>query len=251
MNKSILASLDIELINSLNFDQRPMGIIDTIVLHYTGMQSTRQAIERLCSRQAKVSAHYLIKENGQIIQLVDPYNRAWHAGVSYWRGRDKLNDHSIGIEIINSGHEFGYHHFSDLQINSLIILCQELIKIFSIQPVNIVAHSDIAPDRKQDPGELFDWAKLAKYNIGVYPPSCLQFSLPSKIIFRLHQQDEELVKLRMKLQNIGYKLSQNFIFDQQLESVIIAFKRRFDQHNLTPWWDDKSANILDYLLIYY
>lgn len=155
---------------SPNFDQRPaVAPIDHLVLHYTGMASAQAARDRLCDPGAKVSAHYLIDEDGMIDALVAEQNRAWHAGVSYWRGVSHLNDRSIGIEIVNPGHEYGYRPFPARQITALIGLCQAILARHPIPARNIVAHSDIAPTRKSDPGELFPWPTLAAHGIGLYP----------------------------------------------------------------------------------
>jgi N-acetylmuramoyl-L-alanine amidase len=153
---------------SPNFDARP-GDVDTLVLHYTGMQSGAAALARLCDPAAKVSSHYLVEEDGALYRLVEEQNRAWHAGVSYWRGVTGLNDSSIGIEIVNPGHEWGYRAFPELQIARVIRLCQEILARHPIPARNVVAHSDIAPDRKQDPGELFPWQRLAAAGIGLWP----------------------------------------------------------------------------------
>src|SRR5690606_33634808 len=133
---------------SPNFDERPEGAsIDMLVLHYTGMRTPEEALHRLQDEQAKVSAHYFVKEDGEIIQLVPESKRAWHAGVSCWRGRESLNDTSIGIEVVNPGHEFGYRHFPAIQMLSVIELCQEILDRHSIPARNVVGHSDIAPER--------------------------------------------------------------------------------------------------------
>jgi N-acetylmuramoyl-L-alanine amidase len=157
-------------IESPNFDDRPdEGLIDILVLHYTGMKTGDAAIERLCEPAAKVSAHYLIHENGDIVQLVEEENRAWHAGVASWRGNTDINARSIGIELVNPGHEFGYRKFPEAQLIALESLCLEIVSRHNISARNIVGHSDVAPTRKQDPGELFPWQRLAKNNIGIWP----------------------------------------------------------------------------------
>lgn len=155
---------------SPNQDDRPAGVpIDHLVLHYTGMKDAPAAIGRLCDPAAKVSAHYVIETDGRIHALVPEARRAWHAGVSYWRGVRGLNDRSVGLEIVNPGHEFGYVDFPDAQIEAVIGLCREILGRHPIPAWNVVAHSDIAPDRKQDPGELFPWARLAVAGIGLWP----------------------------------------------------------------------------------
>ncbi|MBT3765097.1 MAG: N-acetylmuramoyl-L-alanine amidase [Rhodospirillaceae bacterium] len=155
---------------SPNFDVRPDGAeIDMLVLHYTGMETGEAALERLCDSAAKVSAHYLIHENGDVVQMVEEVNRAWHAGVASWRGESDVNARSIGIELVNPGHEFGYREFPDAQLTALEGLCLDILSRHSIPARNVVGHSDVAPTRKQDPGELFPWQQLAAKKIGIWP----------------------------------------------------------------------------------
>lgn len=149
-------------------DMRP---INMLVLHYTGMQSAAAALERLCDPAAQVSAHYLIEEDGAIWRLVPEARRAFHAGVSCWLGERDLNHVSIGIEIVNPGHEWGYRPFPEPQMQAVEALCRDLVARYRIPPYRVVGHSDIAPDRKSDPGELFDWARLARAGIGLWPTS--------------------------------------------------------------------------------
>jgi N-acetylmuramoyl-L-alanine amidase len=154
--------------DSPNHDARPAGV-DTLILHYTGMKTAQDAIDRLRDPQARVSSHYVVDEDGTIYRLVPEDRRAWHAGISYWRGRTGLNDVSIGIEIVNPGHEWGYRPFPPAQINSVTALCQAILARHPIPAHNVVAHSDVAPDRKQDPGELFPWEALAAAGVGIWP----------------------------------------------------------------------------------
>ena len=154
---------------SPNCEPRPEGTtIDTLVLHYTGMETADAARARLMDPAAKVSAHYLIDEDGTVEVLVPEEMRAWHAGVSSWRGATNLNDRAIGIELVNPGHAFGYRDFPAKQIAALEDLTRGILARHPIPPRNVVAHSDIAPTRKQDPGERFPWAKLAKLGIGLF-----------------------------------------------------------------------------------
>jgi N-acetylmuramoyl-L-alanine amidase len=155
---------------SPNFQARPEGaVIDMLVIHYTGMRSAEAALERLCDPEAEVSAHYLIDEAGEVFALVDEADRAWHAGVSSWRGRTDVNSHSIGIELVNPGHEFGYRPFPTAQMAALADLAHGILARWPIPARNVVGHSDVAPRRKQDPGELFDWYWLAQRGIGLWP----------------------------------------------------------------------------------
>jgi N-acetylmuramoyl-L-alanine amidase len=155
---------------SPNHDARPEGqAVDMLVLHYTGMESGEAAIARLCDPTAGVSSHYVVEEDGAVFRLVAEERRAWHAGVSHWRGRSGLNSRSIGIEIVNPGHEFGYRPFPALQMAAVCDLCLDIIARHGIAARDVVAHSDVAPDRKEDPGELFDWKGLAGQGVGLWP----------------------------------------------------------------------------------
>ena len=143
---------------SPNFDERPKGVkINSIIIHYTGMKTFDDAFKRLCDKSSKVSSHYLIGRDGRIINLVDEKNRAWHAGVSHWKGIDNLNDISIGIELENPGHEFGYISFSKKQMSSLVLLCKKIKNKYNIKADWVLGHSDVSPNRKLDPGEKFNW----------------------------------------------------------------------------------------------
>jgi N-acetylmuramoyl-L-alanine amidase len=144
--------------------------IDMLVLHYTGMQSGQAALDRLCDPEARVSSHYVVAEDGAIWRLVPEERRAWHAGVSYWLGETVLNTVSIGIEIVNPGHEWGYCPFPEAQMQAAEALCRDIVQRRAIPAHRIVGHSDIAPTRKSDPGELFDWPRLARAGIGLWPP---------------------------------------------------------------------------------
>ncbi len=155
---------------SPNFGERPAdSAIDMLVLHYTGMLSGELALERMCDPASQVSAHYMIEEDGCIYQLVAEGKRAWHAGRGQWRGCCDVNSRSIGIEIVNPGHEFGYRPFAVRQIDALKALCQAILARHDIPAHHIIAHSDLAPDRKEDPGELFPWQQLAAEGIGLWP----------------------------------------------------------------------------------
>jgi N-acetylmuramoyl-L-alanine amidase len=155
---------------SPNHDERPPGTpVDTLILHYTGMRSGAEAIARLRDPVARVSSHYVVEEDGAVFRLVPEDRRAWHAGVSHWRGNTLLNGRSIGIEIVNPGHEFGYRPFPALQMAAVCDLCLEILARHPIPARNVVAHSDVAPDRKEDPGELFDWPGLAENGVGLWP----------------------------------------------------------------------------------
>ena len=155
---------------SPNFEPRARGLpIDMLVLHYTGMESAGHALDRLRDPKAKVSAHWMIDEDGTVYRLVDESQRAWHAGVARWRGESDINGRSVGIELVNPGHEFGYRPFPEAQMRALEVLAADILERHPIPPRNVVGHSDVAPPRKTDPGELFDWARLASRGIGLWP----------------------------------------------------------------------------------
>ena len=157
---------------SPNWDARPPGIpIDMLVLHYTGMPTAQAALDRLRDPAARVSSHYVVDEDGTVWRLVEEGRRAWHAGVSCWRGHATLNDRSVGIEIVNPGHEWGYRPFPALQMAAVCELCLGVLGRHPIPARNVVGHSDVAPDRKEDPGELFDWPGLAANGVGLWPVS--------------------------------------------------------------------------------
>ena len=155
---------------SPNHDARPDGsAIDILVLHYTGMKTAEEALARLCDPAARVSAHYTIDRDGRIYAHVPEERRAWHAGVSYWAGETNVNARSIGIELVNPGHEFGYVPFPPEQIEALIDLCGGILQRHPIPAARVLGHSDVAPARKADPGELFPWRQLSEFGIGVWP----------------------------------------------------------------------------------
>ncbi|HEY1858500.1 N-acetylmuramoyl-L-alanine amidase [Acidocella sp.] len=191
-----------------------------LVLHYTGMQSAAAALARLCDPAAKVSAHYLVDEDGTVQALVAEQNRAWHAGVSFWRGATGLNDRSIGIEIVNPGHEFGYRPFPPAQMQAVRELCRGILARWPIPARNVVAHSDIAPNRKEDPGELFDWRGLTAAGIGLWTES---FAPPSP------------GALAADLAAIGYDIS------LAESDVVTAFQRHFLPGHVTGVADQKTA----------
>jgi N-acetylmuramoyl-L-alanine amidase len=153
---------------SPNHDARNVGV-DILLLHYTGMRTAREAIDRLCDPVAQVSAHYVVDEDGTVYRLVAEEQRAWHAGVSFWAGARDINARSIGIEIVNPGHEFGYRAFPPTQMQAVLALAQEIVARHRIVPARVLGHSDVAPLRKEDPGELFDWPMLAAGGVGLWP----------------------------------------------------------------------------------
>jgi N-acetylmuramoyl-L-alanine amidase len=186
--------------------------IDMLVLHYTGMKSAEAAIGRLCDPSAKVSAHYVVEENGRIWRLVPEARRAFHAGISCWESESDLNAVSLGIEIVNPGHEWGYRPFPEEQMAAVERLCRDLVSRYSIPPHRIVGHSDIAPERKSDPGELFDWSRLARAGIGIWPPA--------NPVTSTHGIDG--AGALADLLAIGY-----CAIERSLAPTLVAFQRRF------------------------
>jgi N-acetylmuramoyl-L-alanine amidase len=209
---------------SPNHDDRGGVPIDMLVLHYTGMVSAEAALSRLCDPAAKVSAHYTIDEDGTVYAMVLEARRAWHAGLSFWAGLRNVNACSIGIELVNPGYEFGYHAFAPAQIAALKKLCREILARHPIPAARVLGHSDIAPARKQDPGELFPWAELAAAGIGLWPQisggECGADGLT----------------------RFGYDP------DVALDKTITAFQRHFRPHKLDGLWDGECARLLAGLL---
>ena len=211
---------------NFNLTKRSNKNIKYIVIHYTGMKSEFKAIERLCDKSKKVSAHYFIKNNGEIINLVPDLHEAWHAGKSRWNNQKSLNKNSIGIEIHNPGHSYHYKDFSSKQLNSLKLLLKELIKKYKINLKNILGHSDIAPERKKDPGEKFPWKKLSKTNLA-YWHTLNEVSLKKDRKKRLHKKDK--IEFMKNLYKIGYKEIKKFNLNTNEKFIIKAFQRRFRQ----------------------
>ncbi len=213
---------------SPNCRPRPPGaIVDTLVLHYTGMRSAEAAIDRLRDPQAEVSSHYVVLEDGGIVRLVQEENRAAHAGISFWRGRDMLNDSSIGIEIVNPGHEWGYRRFPDAQIDAVRALCLGILSRHPIPQTGIVGHSDIAPDRKQDPGELFPWAALSRDGVGLFPHETADLGDGDIVTDAVG-----LAPIRASLRSIGYRIDLEGPMDDALRLAITAFQRRWRQETV-------------------
>ncbi|WP_169542824.1 N-acetylmuramoyl-L-alanine amidase [Sneathiella aquimaris] len=213
-----MADTDINILwhPSPNFNQRRDKKTPTILVqHYTGMKNTQEALARLCDPKVEVSAHYLIDEEGAVYQLVDEKKRAWHAGLGSWRGETDINSASIGIEIVNPGHEFGYRQFSERQMQSVISLSKSIVERHQIASFNVIGHSDLAPGRKQDPGELFDWKRLAENGVGLWPEAVQSEGPVSDDDFR-HALDV-----------IGYEVG-----SENLQDVTAAFQRHWRQEKV-------------------
>ena len=203
-----------------------------VVLHYTDMPSADGALTRLCDPAAKVSAHYVITEEGEVIRLVDESMRAWHAGLSYWRGKANVNGCSIGIELQNPGHTCGYRPFPDAQIDALVPLLHRIVHDYDIPRANVVGHSDIAPQRKLDPGELFPWERLAEYRLALPRPAKLELGDP-------FDNDSAFY---LALERFGYDVSDG-------KKAVEAFQRRWRPEKIDGEIDGQIRAILFQLLL--
>ena len=210
---------------SPNFDnnRRSINSIKIIVIHYTGMQSERESIKKLCNIQSKVSSHFLINQNGQVYRLVQDNRIAWHAGKSCWGKYKNLNKNSIGIELVNKGHQFGYTNFKKKQLSSLIKICKILIKKYKIKKKNIIGHSDISPLRKIDPGEKFPWKNLSEKNIGIWHGYKSTSLSKFRRIKAFTKQDK--IKFVKNLKKIGY------CFPINKKSFFIKTMKAFQRHH--------------------
>lgn len=215
---------------SPNFDERTLPV-SMLVLHYTGMPDAESAIRWLTNPESKVSAHYVVTEEGDIVRMVDETKRAWHAGVARWRGIGDVNSASIGIEIVNPGHEWGYRAFPEAQMEALIPLVHDIISRHAITRGNVVGHSDVAPGRKQDPGELFPWARLARLRLAL--------PRPTRNLMDPHWSDGAFM---LALERFGYDIADP-------EAAVIAFQRRFRPELIDGIIDGECRAILLALLL--
>ncbi|MEE2655514.1 MAG: N-acetylmuramoyl-L-alanine amidase [Pseudomonadota bacterium] len=214
---------------SPNFGDRARGsVIDKLIFHYTGMHNSEMSLSRLCDQASEVSAHYFIDESGEIYHLVSEEKRAWHAGTSYWAGETDINSQSIGIELQNPGHEWGYRNFPDPQISALIQLATKILSDYKIPEKNVLGHSDISPERKVDPGELFPWKRLALKNIGYWP------KLENKNLdIKMSKQEAN-----QNLSLIGYHPGSSF------HAKLTAFQRHYRPLKLDGFVDKETAQLL-------
>ena len=245
---SFIADTDLvgDIRPAVNFSDRPSGEkIDMLVLHYTGMKSGKAALDWLTCEESRVSCHYLVFEDGLTVQMVPESVKAWHAGISSWRGRDNCNTFSVGIEIVNPGHEFGYRGFPDAQIKAVNALAADIVKRNAIPARNVVAHSDIAPDRKQDPGELFPWKDLHESGVG-------HFVEPERIssgrFFQKGDQGPPISALQVLFATYGYGLRETGRYDSDTETVVTAFQRHFRPERVDGIADQSSIATLHRLL---
>ena len=218
---------------------------DILVLHYTGMTTTQAALDRLCDPGPRVSSHYLVFEDGRVVQLVPEARRAYHAGASYWEGSTDINSRSVGIEIGNQGHDFGCPSFPDAQIERLTALCRDIVIRWSIAPHRVLAHSDVAPNRKRDPGEVFPWRRLAEAGVGAFvEPAPLERGpalCPG-------DESEEVAKLQRMLADYGYGVAASGSYDSTTHEVVTAFQRHFRPARVDGIADTSTMRTLEKLL---
>ncbi|HEX7946291.1 MAG TPA: N-acetylmuramoyl-L-alanine amidase [Phenylobacterium sp.] len=235
--------MDIVEAPSPNFDARtaPPSVL---VLHYTGMKTGDEALARLCDPEARVSSHYMVEEDGRIFRLVAEERRAWHAGVSFWRGRRNLNGDSIGIEIVNPGHEFGYRPFPAAQIAAVTALVGDIRTRWSIEDRDIVGHSDVAPTRKDDPGELFPWKELAQAGHGLWAEAS---PAPGNPIGE-GEEGAAVFALQAGFTRLGYDLPPTGQFDPATTAVVRAFQRHWRPEKVDGMADGETRARLIALL---
>lgn len=212
-----------------------------LLLHYTGMESAELALGRLTDPASRVSAHWLIDEEGGVYSLVDEEKRAWHAGPSFWRGETVVNNRSIGVELVNPGHEFGYRPFPAAQMAALTELARAILNRHDIPARHVLGHSDVAPDRKQDPGELFDWSGLADRGIGLFP----HINVDAQEI----EETQEIARVQALLTEFGYAPADaRGELDEASGTRILAFQRHFQPHVLTGIPDRQTLALLEALI---
>tara|TARA_E500000178_G_scaffold185633_1_gene183797 strand:- start:93 stop:800 length:708 start_codon:yes stop_codon:yes gene_type:complete len=224
---------------NFSFKKREKRQVKFVIIHYTGMQSEIESINRLKNPKYKVSCHYLISRKGEVVQMVKEKNIAWHAGKSKWKQFKNLNNYSIGIELVNKGHQFGYQNFSNQQISSLIKLCKKLKKKYLIKKENFLGHSDIAPLRKIDPGEKFPWKKLSKHGIGKW---YVKVNNKNKI----NQKKMEALFFK-NLQKVGYRYVTNTKINLKNKMIVKAFQRHYLPNNITGKINQKTFKISHFL----
>ena len=231
-------------VSSPNYEERKVGeSLDKIIIHYTGMIDTFSALKRLCSRNARVSAHFLIDGKGKIWQLVSEEKVSWHAGISSWQNKTNLNYSSLGIELCNPGHDYGYLKFPEKQISSLESLLRKLIDKYNIRTESILGHSDIAPSRKKDPGERFPWKILYNNNIGIW------HDLNSKKLIKLRMKKVSALEINLFFRNLkkfGYfKKKINAISKKKYDKLLVeAFQRRFRPEQINGKIDQECLIII-------
>lgn len=232
---------------SPNYNTRKAGApTDTIVIHHTATNDLQTALKILTGKEFEVSSHYLIDKDSTVYQLVEESQKAWHAGASHWRGREKINDYSIGIELVNNGFE----PFPPAQMNGLLGLCHDIMSRHPIDHRNIIGHFDIAPTRKIDPNHFFDWKHMFENDLGIYSTAMVD---EVRLLHRIGDKNNEIADARRKLSSIGYKISNNDAYDQELNNIIVAFKRHYviESYELAGWDNLSDARLNDLLAVYH
>lgn len=233
---------------SPNFgERRGFSRPDLILLHYTGMQTGEAAEDWLCSPLSQVSSHYLVHEDGRIVQMVRERDRAWHAGRGSWGPCDDINSCSVGIEMVNPGHEFGYRDFPEPQIEAVIALCLGVAARSGVPPSRVLAHSDVAPGRKLDPGERFPWVRLEQAGLGLPLPAVLPPSGGPSL--RLGDHSDAVRTAQAKLNQIGYGIVPTGLFDLRTKVVVEAFQRHFRPALVDGCVDASTAHAMDQVLV--
>lgn len=231
---------------SPNHDERTGAAApDILLLHYTGMRDMQSALDRLLSREARVSSHYLVCEDGAMLQLVAEADRAWHAGASFWERGNDINSRSIGIEIVNPGHEFGYRDFPESQIAAVIELTQDIVARWSIRPDRVLGHSDVAPSRKDDPGERFPWRRLAEAGVGLWVPPA---PIDAGPVLGPGDLGDEVAAMQQAFAAYGYGIAPTGVYDALTAQVVIAFQRHFRTERVDGRADLSTIHTLHALL---
>jgi N-acetylmuramoyl-L-alanine amidase len=218
---------------------------DMILLHYTGMPDGPAAEDWLCDTASQVSSHYLVHENGRVVQMVRESDRAWHAGISSWQGHADINSASVGIEIVNPGHAYGYPDFPDGQIESLVVLCLDIVRRWDIAPERVLAHSDVAPGRKIDPGEKFPWRRLAEAGLGIW----LEAGPPDARVLGPGDAGFPVEATQVMLALFGYGIGPTGAYDSRTETVVSAFQRHFRPERVDGIADASTLDVLQRLLL--
>ena len=233
---------------SPNHDVRaPGSSINLLIVHYTGMPTADGARAHLCDAAAKVSSHYLVDESGQVFRLVAEDRRAWHAGAGGWRGQDDVNSRSIGVELVNPGHEHGYRPFPPAQMAAFVLLARGILARHPIAAQGILGHSDVAPSRKTDPGELFDWRGLAADGIGLWPDLAAK-PAPGQAVLMVGSSGNGVRDVQCKLAAYGYEIAVDGLYGTATALVVTAFQRHFRPWRADGQVDDETLSYLDKLL---
>jgi len=227
-------------------ERRGSGTADMIVLHYTGMPNDQDAINHLCNPASEVSAHYVVLQNGYVIQLVAEARRAWHAGASWWAGETDINSRSIGIEIANPGHDYAYPAFPKRQIAAVTALCRSIFTRHRIPADRVLGHSDVAPARKRDPGEKFPWKVLADSGIGLWvKPASINQAGPT---FTLGDTNPAIEETQALLANYGYEITATCFLDDATRDTVAAFQRHFRPQRVDGFIDASTTATLKSLI---